>query len=94
MFYKDKSRNGGLSYRCKDCSNFMSKNYREKNPDKIKECIAKWFKDHPYKNREAVKRYREKNLDILKERKRNIGLSIPKRTGKHQGDTERHRRVK
>lgn len=90
MFYKDKSRMDGLSYRCKNCSDLMSNDYKKRNPETIKSAISKWNKDHPHKNREAVKKYREKNIDIIKERKKKYRLEHP---DKNRALTRRYRQT-
>ena len=51
-FYKNISRHGGYAYVCKRCQNNFHKNYRKKKYVRIAE-------------RKRAKKYREKNKDIL-----------------------------
>ena len=46
LFSKDKSRKDGLKLHCKDCRKIESKIYREKNPEKRKETIKKYYENN------------------------------------------------
>lgn len=88
FFHRDKSRADGLSYRCKECDKKISSSYRKKNPGKSKDIIKKWFKDNPHKNREAVKRYQDKNRDMVREKHRKYNAEHPE---KNREITKRYR---
>ena len=40
MFYRDKSRLGCIRHNCKECSNNMTKKWRENNPEKYKQICS------------------------------------------------------
>ena len=57
MFYKDKSKQGGLHPMCKDCDSIAGKAYRAKNKEKIRERDKKYRLKNKEKIREMKKRY-------------------------------------
>lgn len=91
-FHKHKNSKDKLSYQCKECWNARCKEFRMKNPNKIKltnknayykkreERIASQ-KEYSYKNKEKIsqygKEYREKNpLYSRKQSLKRFGLSL------------------
>ena len=75
-FGRDKRTPTGLRSTCNECRREESKKYREKNPEKRKETLIKYYiknkesellrfkkyrKDNPYKRKETTKKYYEKN---------------------------------
>jgi hypothetical protein len=55
--------------RCKQCKSERAKEWRLKNPDKVKEREAKWRKENPDKDKERKAKWRKENPDKDNERK-------------------------
>lgn len=69
-FYKRKDSKDGLRSDCKQCFNYKSKLYANRNKEKIKEYQAWYHRTNKEQIREQRKEYREKNADAIKEKKR------------------------
>lgn len=66
QFYKNKSREDGVTTRCKKCVGEKSKEWREKNPEKSKEQQRKSYKKHRNKRIIELKEYKKKNSEEQK----------------------------
>ena len=66
-FHKDKTKSDGLNSSCKEYSNSIQKQYREKNLDKVKEIERKSRENNKDKIKQKNKRYRENNSDKVRE---------------------------
>lgn len=62
-FYKDSSKNDGLSYQCKSCLKKRHTKWRESNPDKISLYKKNWAESNPDKIRAASRKYQRKQMN-------------------------------
>lgn len=63
-FGKDKNRDDGLQFYCKECCKATTKRYREANKEKYYASAKRWAKENPDK----VKAYRQRDFEANKER--------------------------
>jgi len=66
LFSKDKSRKDGLKLHCKDCRKIESKIYREKNPEKRKETIKKYYENNKELISQKQKKFKSENYEKWK----------------------------
>ena len=74
-----------------------NKNWRRKNPERVKELRRKWDKENPEKKKEMDKKYREENRDRLLRQKREYSqrLDVKERRRKSgYGKRYYHRKIK
>jgi hypothetical protein len=60
-FGNNKNNKDGKSIYCYECELIRSKQYREKNREKVNNSSKKWRKDNPEKYKETIKKYVDKN---------------------------------
>jgi hypothetical protein len=87
LFSKDKNRKDGLKIYCNDCRKIESKIYRERNPEKRKETIKKYFEknkekellrfrnyviNNPEKRKDTIKKYYETNKQLINKKQYQI----------------------
>jgi hypothetical protein len=66
MFGRDVRTKTGLRSTCNDCRKIESKIYREKNPEKRKETIKRYYENNKEKERLRFKKYRMENPEKRK----------------------------
>jgi flagellar biosynthesis GTPase FlhF len=66
-FYKHESTKDRLFTYCKVCKNKQNKEYRENNPEKVKETRKKYYKNNLEKIKEQNRKWVENNLEKVKE---------------------------
>jgi len=66
-FYKHKGKKSGLMSECKSCKDVKNREWREENPDKVKEIVKKWQEKNPDKCKEYFSKWKEENPEKLKE---------------------------
>lgn len=66
-FRLSKRHKDGFNSECKECSKKKSKEYRDKNRDKILEYQREYYKNNPEQARQSRKKYRENNKEKVKE---------------------------
>ena len=69
-FHKNKSREDGLSHRCKHCAREAVRKHYIKNRERVLEYKKIYFKENIDKIRERKRRYRENNADKVREKGR------------------------
>ena len=69
-FHKNKSREDGLSHRCKHCARESVRKHYIKNRERVLEYKKIYFKENIDKIRERKRRYRENNADKVREKGR------------------------
>mgnify|MGYP003335323180 CR=1 FL=1 len=62
-FSKDKKSLRGIKYICRICDKQYSKQYRENNPDKVKETNKQYRENNKNKIKETNKKYCENNIE-------------------------------
>jgi hypothetical protein len=87
LFSKDKNRKDGLKLHCNDCRKIEGKIYRERNPEKRKETIKKYFEknkekellrfrnyviNNPEKRKDTIKKYYETNKQLINKKQYQI----------------------
>ena len=77
-FYKNKGSKDGLLGACKTCCNEQVREWRENNPEKVKEYVKKWAKNNPGKNKNRCKKWRENNPEKVKEQRRRKYIKLRK----------------
>jgi len=70
LYGKDKRRKDGLRSECNECRKLDSKKYREKNPEKRKKTLIKYYTNNREKELNRLKKYREENPEKRKETKK------------------------
>ena len=66
-FSRAKNCRGGINTACKECNNKRSREWKAKNPEKVKEARKRWQAKNPEKVKEAVKRWQAKNPEKVKD---------------------------
>lgn len=62
-FCKDRSKKDGLSPECRECSSKRSKDYRERNKEKLKEKYLKYYSENREKILNRNRLWRKNNLE-------------------------------
>jgi len=92
-FTKNKSKKGGFNTWCKACINLYNKNYYQENADKAREYSLQNFDRIKIRMREYGIKYRERNVEKIKERKKQYYESYYKEASKERNARyERERR--
>ena len=78
-FHRDKSKKDGLRETCKKCESERHREYRKKNPEKLREYKREYRKKNPEKLKEYAKRYYEENAEKVKERSKRYGEENPEK---------------
>lgn len=60
-FGNNKNNKDGKSIYCRECEKLRSLEFRNKNPDKVKESSKKWRNKNPEKYKETINKYLSKN---------------------------------
>lgn len=99
-FYKNKSKNDGLSASCKDCTKKESKQYKKNNEEKIKQYLKihdkeikeekrKRYKENSEKINEQRKKYYKENKEQEKEKMKQYRNSEKGRESKFKSNLKR-----
>jgi cytochrome c553 len=75
-FYKRGDRKSGLRPECRVCNSVCRKNYRQNNPEKLKENNKKYRQNNLEKVKENSKNYRQNNPEKVKERSKKDMLEL------------------
>lgn len=68
MFHRCASKKDGLQSKCKSCANKIKKEWREKNPERVRDYNSKWQKENPDLVAAKSKRWYSKNKQKLAEK--------------------------
>ena len=78
-FVKDKTRELGYSYTCKQCNAERNRKWRAANPEKVRECNRKWRAANPEKALEYNRKWRAANPEKVRECKRKRYAANPEK---------------